>query len=105
MLRLIKGAEKKQLAHIGIHPKYDENTGKIYAYIAERYTYENGGWTRILRVLRFYKRKKGLVFRKQDEGFTLDETAFKSETYNYDEYCDFDLLYDLIKAGLVVKTK
>lgn len=85
----------KELEKFGFKPKYDENTGKIYKYVCEKEIgYQN-------------KREVTLI--------TVMKDTYQRGQYDYVEYwkvifeekCNeaVELLYDLIKANLVVKEK
>ena len=88
----------KVLEKFGLKPKYDENTGEIKGYST------NGKIDgRYERCFRISKKKKRLLFRKSHEMYIIDEDCFNTHYCCYDESCDFDLLYDLTKAGLVEK--
>lgn len=93
MLKIRDDVDLKELEKFGFKPKYDEDTGKIYKYVCEKEIgYQN-------------KRKVTLI--------TVMKDTYQRGQYNYVEYwkvifeekCNgsVELLYNLIKAGLVVK--
>lgn len=93
MLKIRDDVDLKELEKFGFKPKYDEDTGKIYKYVCEKEIgYQN-------------KRKVTLI--------TVMKDTYQRGQYNYVEYWEVifeekcngsvELLYNLIKAGLVVK--
>ena len=99
MLKIKDNVDLKELEKFGLKPKYDENTGEINGYSTigkDDYYYK-----RILRISK--KKKKTLLFRQCKEIYIIDEDYFIRNYRNSDDTCDFDTLYDLIKADLVEK--
>lgn len=93
MLKIRDDIDLKQLEKFGFKPKYDEDTGKIYKYVCEKEIgYQN-------------KREVTLI--------TVIKCTYQRGQYDYvecwkvifEEKCNeaVELLYDLIKANLVVK--
>lgn len=82
MLKIKENISLEKLEEFGFKPKYIGNTGEIIHY--EKENFKNG--YRLITITRDYKKMK--KFWKIDE---------------FNEYLDFDTLYDLIKAGLVEK--
>ena len=98
MLKIKDNVDLKELEKYGLKPKYDENTGEIKGYSCEKYEHF------YRRFLKINKKKKNILFRKYKEMYIIDEDYFiKNSWGNKDDTCDFDLLYDLIKADLVEK--
>ena len=101
MLKIKDNVDLKELEKFGLRPKYDENTGEIKGYSSlpksEQFYY---------RLFSITKIKKKLLFRKYREIYKIDEEYFVRHTFrSQDDTCDFDLLYDLIKADLVEKVE
>ena len=102
MLKIRDGIDLKELEKYGLKPKYDEYTGEIIAYYSQsKYDFKNA----VKKILHFYKKeKKFLIFHKRDN-FMLDDYAFIKSSFGRNNSCNFDLLYDLIKANLVEKVE
>ena len=93
MLKIRDNVDLKELEKFEFKPKYDENTGKIYKYVCEK--------------------EIGYQNRKEVTLITIMKDIYQIGSYNYIEYwkvifegkCNeaVELLYDLIKADLVVK--
>lgn len=100
MLKIKDNVDLKELEKFGLKPKYDEDTGEIIAYYSQsKYDFKNA----VERILHFYKKEnKFLIFHKRDN-FMLDDYAFIKNSCGRNNSCNFDLLYDLIKADLVEK--
>ena len=98
MLRLVKDVDVKELEKRGLHPIYECNarTGetRIVGYDTEDYRFDH---------LRFKKVKKSVIKRL----FNPRHGELGSYDYAIDNHVDnlmeLDLLYDLIKEGLVEK--
>lgn len=105
MLKIKDNVDLKKLKKYGLKPKYDEDTGEIYAYESVRTIF---GSVSDIRLLFRKKEKKKLRFKKNTRNeFLFNEQYFyiNERTDGYSRYCDFDLLYDLIKADLVEKVE
>ena len=106
MLKIKDNVDLKELEKYGIVPKYDEDTGEVCKY--EKIIYDDNDYHYFRRIIRFIKKfdNRKLVFRKNNKDiFRLDEVVF-CDSFGFNKYknaCDFDLLYDLIQAGLVEK--
>ena len=100
MLKIKDNIDLKELEKYGLKPKYDEYTGEIITYYSQsKYDFKNA----VERILHFNKKEnKFLIFHKRDN-FMLDDYAFIRSSYGRNNSCNFDLLYDLIKADLVEK--
>ena len=89
MLKIVDDIDLKELEKFGFKPKYDEDTGKIYKYV-HRYEINKDASKIDLEI------KKDIYLRGQ---------------YDYIEYWKIhllefegiEILYDLVKAGLVEK--
>ena len=102
MLKIKDNVDLKDLKKYGLKPKYDEDTGEIYAYESVRSIFGSASDIRLL----FRKKRKKIRFKKN----TRNEFLFNEHYFyigrgidSYNRYCDFDTLYDLIKADLVEK--
>lgn len=108
MLKIKDNVDLKELEKIGFKPKYDEDTGELngYFFINRKETGLPRGWeinirkvetkTRKLRIRHTFKRNEfGVPDIKENKIWIIDN-------YNYN-FTDFDILYDLIQAGLVEK--
>lgn len=100
MLKIKESVDLKELEKYGLKPRYDEYTGEITAYYSQpKYDFKNV----VERILHFNKKQnKFLIFYKRDN-FVLDDYAFIKSSFGRNNSCDFDTLYDLIKADLVEK--
>ncbi len=106
MLKIKDNVDLKELEKFGLKPKYNEDNGKIDRY--EKITYDDNGifYYKFRRFLRFLKtNKKKMRFKNYEDMLVLDDRVFLNGTFNRDDSCDFDLLYDLIQAGLVEKVE
>ena len=98
MLKLKDGIEAKQLKKYGLKPLYDcdTSTGRswITHFISEKYYGLFGHLT-------FEQKVKGLRFVNR----TLDNNNDNTNGHFFKDSCyvDVDLLYDLIKDGIVEK--
>ena len=105
MLKVKDSVDLKELEKYGLKPKYDENTGEISNYYSEK-NLKFGSISD--KGLRFTKTKRKLGFIKNVRTeFLFDEEIIyvRKGVDTYSCYCDFDLLYDLIKDGLVEKVE
>ena len=102
MLKIKDDVDLKELEKFGLKPRYDEYTGEIIAFYSQsKYDFKNA----VERILRFNKKEnKFLIFHKGNN-FMLDDYAFIKSSFGRNNSCDFDLLYDLIKVGLVGKVE
>ena len=94
MLKIKDNVDLKELKKFGFKPKYDENTGRIYAY--QKKCEKNVGGllitiTETTSLIRIYR------------AFIEKNIEWRINKYN--DYFDIDTLYDLIQAGLVEKVK
>ena len=94
MLKIKDNVDLKELEKFGFKPKYDENTGRIYAY--QKKCEKNVGGllitiTETTSLIRIYR-----AFIKKNIEWRINK---------YNDYFDIDTLYDLIQAGLVEKVK
>ena len=104
-LRIKKDIDLKELEKFGLKPKYDEDTGEIIAYEERKNIFGSSSDKRL-----FFKRKKIAplrFFKNTNNDFIFVENYFKGSEYigGYNRYCDFDTLYDLIKADMVEKVE
>lgn len=110
MLKIRDDVDLKELEKFGFKPKYDEDTGEL-----KEYFYANNKETGLpmgcgINIKKEDKpiKKKFLsiryTFKKDKRGVPLvrENKIWLVDNYNY-YYTDFDILYDLIKADLVVK--
>lgn len=88
MLKIKDNISLKTLEKYRIEPRYNAYTGKIEALVYE------GHWVKSL----FFKKRKRLFFWKPNKDFVLDSYRCFEE-----KECNFDLLYDLIKKGIIEK--
>lgn len=93
MLKIKDNIDSKELEQFGFKPKYNEDTGKITAYIKISNERHQGIIIKniIKSRLRIFK-----AYRK-------NKTCWRINPYS--EYIDLDTLYDLITAGLVEKVE
>lgn len=98
MLKIKDNIDLKQLEKFGLKPRYDCNpiTGEVYinCIVSERYAGKYGH-------LSLRPKKKGLHLYKRKISDNNEHVSF----YHFSDntYVDIDLLYDLIRAGLVEK--
>lgn len=93
MLKIRDDVDLKELEKFGFKPKYNEDNGKIYKYVCEK--------------------EIGYQNRREVTLITVMKDTYHRGQYDYVEYykvvfeekCNetVELLYDLIKANLVVK--
>ena len=105
MLKIKDNVDLKELEKFGLKPKYDEDTGEIIAYEEVKNIFGSSSDKRL-----FFKKKKPAklsFFKNNDGDFIFVENYFKGSEYigGYKRYCDFDTLYDLIKADMVEKVE
>ena len=96
MLKIKDNVDLKELEKYGATFYYDTNTGKIKEIWLVNDKYKGGSfWCN----LKFKKNeiKEGLFFRKKGIFYILDYVD------NHNFYNKIDVLYDLIKDGLVEK--
>ena len=104
MLKIKDNVDLKELEKYGLRPKYDEDTGEIKSYA--NFIYDDKSIPKYKRHLNILMKNKKLPFRKKKNIFIIDEFYFVGHNLGvYDESCNFDLLYDLIKADLVEKVE
>jgi len=94
MLKLRDDVQAARLCELGFKPKYDENTGKIIAYVKIGEESEYIGLTVILTRIISRIKLFNVTFGNST-GWVVDK---------YDEYFDIDTLYDLIQLGWIEKT-
>lgn len=92
MLKIKDEVDLKELEKFGFKPKYNEDNGSIVAW--ERYRYKKR-----YEDIRITKHEKVRTFRI----FRTPTKKIEWRINPYDTYFDIDLIYDLIKAGLVEK--
>lgn len=80
----------KELENFGFKPKYDEDTGKINAYVKHIKETEHEG----LFIKLEKSKSKIRIFRRSDTDWRINA---------YQDRFDIDTLFDLIQAGLVEK--
>ena len=110
MLKIRDDVDLKELEKFGFKPKYDENTGDL-----KEYFYTNNKETGLpmgcgINIKKEDKSTKKKIlsirytFKKDKRGVPLvrENKIWLVDNYNY-YYTDFDILYDLIKADLIVK--
>ena len=90
MLKLKDGVNLEELEKFGFKPKYDEDTGKIIAYVKWIKEKEYEG----LNIKLEKTKSKIRIFRRSDTDWRINA---------YHDWFDIDTLYDLIKANLVEK--
>lgn len=111
MLKIRDDLDLKELEKFGFRPKYDEDTGELkgYFYVNNKEMgllpmrcgidikkEEKPIKKKFLSIRYTLKRdKRGVPLVKKNKIWLVDN-------YNY-QYTDFDILYDLIKANLIVK--
>lgn len=95
MLKIKDNADLKELEKYGLKPKYDEDTGKINGFISERNV------CRCLFILPFKRKRIGFIKNYYNNFVISDEFYFYNDYFS--RHFDEDLLYDLIKDGLVEK--
>lgn len=110
MLKIRDNVDLKDLEKFGFKPKYSEENGKIieYFFVNNKETSismflgiqivkkDVGLKKRKLRIRKTFKRDhRGVPLVKEGKTWIIDN-------YNY-QYTDFDILYDLIQAGLIEK--
>lgn len=111
MLKIRDDLDLKELEKFGFRPKYDEDTGELkgYFYVNNKEMgllpmrcgidikkEEKPIKKKFLSIRYTFKRdKRGVPPVKKNKIWLVDN-------YNY-QYTDFDILYDLIKANLIVK--
>ena len=93
MLKIRDDVDLKELEKFGFKPKYNEDNWKIYKYVCEK---EIGDQNR--RKVTLITVMKDTYYRGQYDYIEYYEVIFE-------EKCNetVELLYDLIKANLVVK--
>lgn len=104
MLKIRDDVDLKELEKFGFKPKYDEDTGDLKEYF---YTNNKESGINIKKKDKQTKKKFLSIrytFKKDKRGVPLvrENKIWLVDNYNY-YYTDFDILYDLIKANLVVK--
>lgn len=100
MLKIRDDVDLKELEYFGFKPKYDEDTGELKEYyrdfLQEDEARTSGVWK---ETIKFYIEKKKRLFKTY--------RCCTAGTWNVFErqfgYKYIDLIYDLIKVGLVVK--
>lgn len=100
MLKIKDNVELKELKKYGFQPQYDEDTGTIKSYV---YSDIKSSFEKILLIFDKKNTKNRILrFRKNSKDqFVLNEYCLF--IYDNTRCCNFDLLYDLIKDGLVEK--
>ena len=89
MLKIKEDIDLKELEKYGLKPKYDEDTGTVKRLESFRYK-------GILHEVLFQT-----IFYKYKDSYILDDKCEYDKKRDY--RVDTDLLYDLIKDGLVEK--
>jgi hypothetical protein len=111
MLKIRDDLDLKELEKFGFRPKYDEDTGELKGYF-----YVNNKEMGLLPMrcgIDIKKEEKPIkkkflsiryTFKRDKRGVPLvkKNKIWLVDNYNY-QYTDFDILYDLIKANLIVK--
>lgn len=111
MLKIRDDLDLKELEKFGFRPKYDEDTGELKGYF-----YVNNKEMGLLPMrcgIDIKKEEKPIkkkflsiryTFKRDKRGVPLvkKNKIWLVDNYNY-QYTDFDVLYDLIKANLIVK--
>lgn len=103
MLKIKDNVDLKELKKYGFKPLYDEETGTVKSYVYQ------SAISDIERIFLIFDKKnikkKVIIFRKNiKDQFVLNEMHyFTYNNYEPARFCNFDLLYDLIKDGLVEK--
>lgn len=95
MLKIKDNVDLKELEKYGLKPKYDEDTGEIKGFISERNV------RRCKFILPFKRKRIGFIKNYYNNFVISDEFIFYNDYFS--RYFDEDLLYDLIKDGLVEK--
>ena len=95
MLKIKDNVDLKELEKYGLKPKYDEDTGEIKGFISERTV------CRSIYILPFKRKKIGFI-KNYYNNFVINDEFYFYQDY-FSRYFDEDLLYDLIKDGLVIK--
>ncbi len=90
MLKIKDDVDLKELEKFGFKPKYDEDTGRINAYIKKNYEKEYMG----LGITKETLKSQFRIFKRTKTDWRINP---------YKDYYDIDTLYDLIQAGLVEK--
>lgn len=94
MLKIKDNVDLKELEKFGFKAKYDEDSGKVCAYL-KKCEKDVGGLlitiTETTSLIRIYR------------AFIGKNIEWRINKYN--DYFDIDTLYDLIQAGLVEKVK
>lgn len=90
MLKIKDDVDLKELEKFGFKPKYDEDTGKITAYVKQIKEKEYEG----LNITLEKTKSKIRIFRRSDTDWRINA---------YHDWFDIETLYDLIQAGLVEK--
>ena len=112
MLKIKDSVDLKELEKIGFKPKYSEENGELVEYF-----FVNNKETSISKFLGISIIKKDTslrnkkirirkAFKKDYRGLPLinESKIWIIDNYNY-QCTDFDILYDLIQAGLVEKVE
>ena len=102
MLKIKDNVDLKELEKFGLKPRYimiDEKTGEtsIESYHSSKYQPRFGYCTFI--------KKKGNAILNIVNRLIRNRVDRKTFVFEDDNYVDVDLLYDLIKADLVVKVE
>ena len=112
MLKIKDSVDLKELEKFGFKPKYSEENGQLIEYffvnnketsismfLGIQIVKKNVGLKeRKLRIRKTFKRDyRGVPLVKKGKIWAIDN-------FNY-QYTDFDILYDLIQAGLVEKVE
>ena len=95
MLKIKDNVDLKELEKYGLKPKYDEDTGEIKGFISERNV------CRYIFILPFKRKRIGFIKNYYNNFVISDEFYFYGDYFS--RHFDEDLLYDLIKDGLVEK--
>ena len=90
MLKIRDDVDLKELEKFGFKPKYDEDTGRITAYVKCIKEKEYEG----LNIKLEKTKSKIRIFKRSSKEWRINA---------YHDWFDIDTLYDLIQAGMVEK--
>ena len=107
MLKIIDEVDIKELEKFGFKPKYSEDTGELNEYFYVN-TKETGCYNFLgINIKKETIKKRArirFIFKKDKYGVPMVKENKVWIIDNYKYTCtDYDILYDLIQAGLVEK--
>lgn len=108
MLKVKDNVDIKELEKFGFKPKYSEDTGELVEYFYVNV--DNFGFTKGIKVKKKTQKPNRLrirfTFKKNKLGVPLvkESKVWKVDAENYYDI-DFDILFDLIQAGLIEKVE